>query len=64
MHRHEIGVIEAESFGVIIHQANKTILTTSNIIRQRDAGIITRLDHNTFIQVGQFHLIARFQKHQ
>ncbi|MNE57552.1 hypothetical protein D3C80_1525230 [compost metagenome] len=64
VHRQEMGILQAQRFGVVVHQANKRILTARDIISQRDAGIITRLNNDAFVQFHDRHLVARLDKHQ
>ncbi|MNE25603.1 hypothetical protein D3C80_1189360 [compost metagenome] len=64
VHRQEVGILQAQRFGVVVHQADKRILATRDIIGQRDAGVVARLNDDAFVELHHWHLVARLDKHQ
>ncbi|MNI80243.1 hypothetical protein D3C73_1367600 [compost metagenome] len=63
MHRLEGGIRQPQLLRIAVHQTNKGFLAARHVISQRDTCIITRLNNNAFVQIGDRYLIAGFQEH-
>ena len=59
-----MGVFQAQSVYVVVHQADEGVLAAGDVVGHRHAGIVTGLQVNTTDQLRNRHLHARLEEHQ
>ena len=60
---HKGGVGQPHLFGVAVHQANESVLAARYVVSNRNAGVVTGLNDDPFVQIFYGNLHARLEEH-
>ena len=63
MDGHKGGVGQPHFFGVAVHQANESVLAARYVVSNRNAGVVTGLNDDPFVQIFYGNLHARLEEH-